>query len=454
MSSEKIDNSASQVEKEEASTDYSSIGKAMIMTAQIGDKASSSEQKEVPEWKRYVDSLSDTQILDGDFDENKLTQSADNFRVDPYNYLIFRRHAEQSTYEHYDILPNIDMICSKYVEYTRRIVEKLSGENRPDHVIYLDKSARPVSWLVNLFWDDFAHTDSNGEKVKRPEHSYLNIDRTNVLRAHGIELRGDYEEGTGLMTREVYEREKDNFDSDTFAQIRGLYLKEGLKSEDDNSEKIMQLPTTLDGKTVAIVDEVQFTGTTLKIAKDFLEKAFPDTKFQTLCYWPNSLRVTEDGQQYNSSMPVWYPHDVSITTGRGVQDVDNDESGYYSKKLKDFTNKDYLTRNTSGFSEKSPQEQQDIIENAEKKYYPKKKGHNFLSVPLNPDIEDNMLYNSRELAKEMKQMHQDYEDGKILPSVNPKDVEDSDYIRIVRAGINPRKLAEIRSEVSARPRVE
>ena len=42
-----------------------------------------------------------------------------------------------------------------------KIDEFLSRDKKEavDHVVYLDKSARPVSWLVNMFWSEFAVKD-------------------------------------------------------------------------------------------------------------------------------------------------------------------------------------------------------------------------------------------------------------------------------------------------------
>ena len=72
-----------------------------------------------------------------------------------------------------------------------RIDGRLTGGIPYDHIIYLDKSARPVSWLVNMFWNDFAAKDSNGFPVKRPKHSYINIDRSPWFRNVGIDVSDD-----------------------------------------------------------------------------------------------------------------------------------------------------------------------------------------------------------------------------------------------------------------------
>ncbi|MBP5787881.1 MAG: hypothetical protein J6Y19_08720, partial [Kiritimatiellae bacterium] len=60
-----------------------------------------------------------------------------------------------------------------------------------DHVVYLDKSARPVSWLVNLFRNRFAAAAWEGGPVPRPPHSCVNIDRSPWFRKVGIMVSDD-----------------------------------------------------------------------------------------------------------------------------------------------------------------------------------------------------------------------------------------------------------------------
>ena len=61
-----------------------------------------------------------------------------------------------------------------YLMKTEKTIKDLAGESgelpRTDIAIYLDKSARPVSWLVNELWEDF--TDR-----PKPQTEHLAIDR-------------------------------------------------------------------------------------------------------------------------------------------------------------------------------------------------------------------------------------------------------------------------------------
>ena len=77
-----------------------------------------------------------------------------------------------------------------YLEKTREAVRDLAGESgklpETDVAIYLDKSARPVSWFVNEFWEDF--TDK-----PKPQTEHLAIDRKFWFEHFGIGLvSGEY----------------------------------------------------------------------------------------------------------------------------------------------------------------------------------------------------------------------------------------------------------------------
>ena len=84
-----------------------------------------------------------------------------------------------------------------YLEKTRAAVRDLAGESgklpETDVAIYLDKSARPVSWFVNEFWEDF--TDKS-----KPQTEHLAIDRRIWFRYFGIDIdRSEYIDGTDRL---------------------------------------------------------------------------------------------------------------------------------------------------------------------------------------------------------------------------------------------------------------
>src|SRR3954469_6875014 len=76
----------------------------------------------------------------------------------------------------YNIL-NSPEIRIKYLTLTDELIRRMS-EQRTDVAIFLDKSARPVEWLVRELWDELAPTDPDtGKTVPKPEMKFLNIDR-------------------------------------------------------------------------------------------------------------------------------------------------------------------------------------------------------------------------------------------------------------------------------------
>ncbi len=84
-----------------------------------------------------------------------------------------------------------------YIDKTEKLIKKLVGEDeklpQADVVIYLDKSARPVSWFVDEFWEDF--TDK-----PRPRKEHLAIDRKAWFKYFDVELEiGEYVKGSGEL---------------------------------------------------------------------------------------------------------------------------------------------------------------------------------------------------------------------------------------------------------------
>ena len=175
----------------------------------------------------------------------------------------------------------------------------IDGTEPYDAVIYLDKSARPVSWLVNELWDDLAReqgTEFTEHKVpKRPQTLFLNIDReqwlptVDPMRSGAIDVNAIPES--------------------TIDQLREIYRPKPGSEE-----------TRLDGKRVLIVDEVSVTGSTLSIAQKILERALPNTEFGTTHWMSPGTYQAKDGTRRNNDIPVWYKsHDP---TGRGVDNRD------------------------------------------------------------------------------------------------------------------------------------
>lgn len=221
---------------------------------------------------------------------------------------------------------NINENLINYLQDTARLISEIDGSldnKKPyDHIVYLDKSARPVSWLVNMFWDDFSYANESGERIVRPHHSYINIDRAPWFRNVGIEVTDDGRQTAGgeLATYWDFCNNIGNLENRHIAEIRALYIKGGIDAED--AEWVLDQPSILDGKRVLIVDEVSRTGATLKIAEKIFQLAFPNAEeiVGTYFWHPHEPGLKLGNEDVLTSLPVWY--DPNTYYGRGIGGLD------------------------------------------------------------------------------------------------------------------------------------
>ena len=281
---------------------------------------------------------------------------------------------------------SIDWIASLYVSETAKLIADIDGTSeegaeRSDYVIYLDKSARPVSWFVNCFWRDFAAEDPErpGQQIERPPHSYLNIDRVSWFRRIGAEVDAN---GNGRRKDGSYGRLGFNdFDVDLvtredLAGIRALFIEGGIDSEDP--DQIFNKPTILDGKKLLIIDEVRNSGSTIGIASFLLKAAIPELEsVRGNYFWERTLgtKLTDEDLQMGG-VPVWYNSQTPY--GRGAGDV---FEPYYYALYEKYKND--LTR-------------------------ARRMGAFVLSTPIGEDPK------TRELAREVQELEKLYREGKIL----------------------------------------
>ncbi len=160
-----------------------------------------------------------------------------------------------------------------YVHLTDELIAQMDGTvgGSPDFVVFLDKSARPVNWMVRELWDTLAAKQPDGTTPERPQSLFVNID--------GRSKRDETPEG--------------------IANLRALF------SVDDPAEglEMMDAPTHLDDKKVLIVDEVAVSGDTLRRANHLISKAFPDADVTTHD-WMNARPIRPDLPATNN--PRWY----------------------------------------------------------------------------------------------------------------------------------------------------
>ena len=251
---------------------------------------------------------------------NELRQE---FHSEPANYNLLR--GDVQAVRGRNRVWDDDFTREKYIQATDNMIGMLDGsitereiydpdnkersQQAPDTVIWLDKSARPVSWFVDAYWERFADPEAT-----RPTDEFLNIDRVNWFMRQG-HSKIDAETILG----------PDDFDinkvpAEDIARIRAIFT-EGEIDMDNWQESVWELPTRLDGKNILIIDEVKNKGGTLAIAAQLIKKAFPDTTVSADYFWQAgayALGGSAENKQMESA-PVWY--DKHDGMGRGVGDI-------------------------------------------------------------------------------------------------------------------------------------
>lgn len=327
---------------------------------------------------------------------------------------------------------NINENLMHYVQDTALLISKIDGSldggGGFDHIVYLDKSARPVSWLVNLFWKEFAAEDENGHIIKRPGHSYINIDRAPWFRNVGINVNDDgrQKDNGELATYADFVHNFGKLTERHLAEIRALFIEGGI--EEESVETILRSPTILDGKRILIVDEVSRTGSTLNIAKHLFERTFPEAKeIQGAYFWyPTEPMLKVGNEIVLTSLPVWY--DPNTLSGRGIGGLDpyyyRKKYEYYSKEMDQFPHVAIKKLRAHAFS------------------------CNVFSTPLLHEDGTVMSLSeekvTRSLCNELKKMHRDYLNGRIFfnpPSEWRKKLRERYILALKKQGV--KLIAEV-----------
>lgn len=333
-------------------------------------------------------------------EEELMADPAKRFHANPADFPIFSKQSEKGPIwgDPYETLP-LDFTLGRFVKCTADSIAIIAGEDNgfesvgggfpaADHVIYLDKSARPVSWLVNVFWDAFTNKP-------RPKHSYLAIDREEWFPRTGTKIDSNgYLEGTKTLAT-FSDFKKENVTDKDIACIRALFIPGGVegvfmpgddeKKEKDDIEKIMNTPIGLEGKNITIIDEVQRSGSTMGIAQYLINRVIPEAaSVNGYTFWDTSFQNdSKSGEQQMRSSPVWY-NDKSIY-GRAIGDV-----------------------NESFFAER-------YEKNPNPKTFTQKLGSFVLGEFINLSNEPGNI--SRQLAKEIKLMRKEYDAGHIMMQI-------------------------------------
>lgn len=174
-----------------------------------------------------------------------------------------------------------------------------------DYFIWLDKSARPLSWMTKALWPQLARR-ADGTLPDMPESKFVNIDRNQWTSA--IDPQG------------VGSTDISKIDASIVRSLRSIFLTHSSSREQGLTEAIDDAPTIFDGKTIMIVDEVQSTGRTLTYASKFFARAFPDAKIAG-AHWMAGI-TTKNGAVGNKDIPVWYSDTTDLGRGIGNRNID------------------------------------------------------------------------------------------------------------------------------------
>jgi hypothetical protein len=187
-----------------------------------------------------------------------------------------------------EYLENYISISSKLTNSIQNF-DTVDGEPKPaDIVVYLDKSARPVSWFVNELWPLIAKKDEHGVVSPKPETKFANIDRLPWRKDRNVSI---VEHPENMIEPTVEDIEG----------LRAIFLKRPARE----GEEVSKVRSFLDGKRVLIVDEINDSGDTMRVAQTLFEMAFPDAVFKTMA-WMNRYGINPDGSKKVLERPTFY----------------------------------------------------------------------------------------------------------------------------------------------------
>lgn len=272
--------------------------------------------------------------------------------------------------------PGSEELRENYAHLTDKLIHRVQTE-KPDFLVFLDKSARPVAWLMKELWPLMAKNEK-GEILPMPEIKFLNIDRE-----QWVDEVEDFDSGIIDVNR---------VNPKAISNLRSIFTDRVVDSDEENT---MDSPSFFDDKKIMVVDEVQVTGRTLAIATGLLSRAFPKSKI-TKTHWMKPGKKIVPGQpSRNADLPVWYSDEK--VTGRGIANRDDAKSA------------------------SSPSRRQ-------------QRGSRFLSTRFRT-----VDMSSRELRTEFKHLARDVEEGRlvVLPDVTRDDFSEQ-FLRI--NGITPEEF--------------
>ncbi|HEX9679500.1 MAG TPA: hypothetical protein VGA08_02680 [Candidatus Saccharimonadales bacterium] len=227
-----------------------------------------------------------------DNEQSNAEESSENFQ---YQILTGIRRAGEDVSD--------EQLRAEYLRRTERLIDTLA-DSHPDYVVFLDKSARPVSWMMDQMWDTVRND------TPRPDIKFVNIDRE------------QWRDEVGSNLSHI---NADRIDFHRINELRALFLQRPVQDNGagEVGSDVMTKPSIFDEKNVVIIDEVKTSGDTLDIAKAIFRRAFPRANISGK-YWMIPKHITiAGGGTANAELPVWYREDSIIGRGVGNRDTIN-----------------------------------------------------------------------------------------------------------------------------------
>lgn len=196
-------------------------------------------------------------------------------------------HEHLSRQYRYGILKDPEL-RTRYVWNTERLIGRIIAQEIDD-IVFLDKSARPVAWLMKSLWPQLG-IDNNGEPIPMPSIKFANIDREQWEPFVG---RSEDKDG-GINMKGI--------PPNTIDALRGLFAVKNL----DRDVAAEDEDTLFDDRKVMIVDEVMSSGDTVAMSQWLFEKAFLKAEIHTSYWMSPATKRLKSGARINADLPVWY----------------------------------------------------------------------------------------------------------------------------------------------------
>ncbi len=196
----------------------------------------------------------------------------------------------------YRIMESVS-VRSRYVSLTDAMIHSLESEEwRPDYVVCLDKSGRPVAWLLRALWPVLAREPGTPFQQNvvppLPQFRFVNIDREQWW-----DQTGATETGTVDVTKVPVE---------AIDSLRSVFVK----APGSPGTSPFESSAWLDGRRILVVDEVSNTGDTLRIASGLLARAFPTADIRGDHWMSPGTSIDRSGLRRTANVPIWYRDDT------------------------------------------------------------------------------------------------------------------------------------------------